>query len=190
MGGRHSRPLKRPLTRSENMARIRGRDTGPERLLRSLLWRAGFRFRLAARIGRVQPDLVLPSHRVAVFVDGCFWHGCPAHYVRPRTSMQFWAKKLRENVERDRRQTSDLEKAGWGVLRYWEHEVFTRAAAIAADVTRQARSPGRRSREPAWRAVRVESVAQDGQLERWNLVTLRDPLRFRTVERKRTTAKW
>src|SRR5712692_8006639 len=114
------------LSRSEQMARIRGRDTLPEIRLRRALWRAGLRFRLKHPGMRIRPDLVLScdAFRLAVFIDGCFWHGCPEHYVPPRSAIDFWAKKLAENVQRDRRQTLALECADWHVVRFWECEVI------------------------------------------------------------------
>src|SRR5262245_56530052 len=112
------------LTRSEQMARIRAKDTSPERLLRCALWRAGLRYRLHRRTETALPDLVFRRDRVVVFVDGCFWHGCPEHYVRPRSRGEFWDTKLARNVERDRAQTRDLEARGWRVCRIWEHAVF------------------------------------------------------------------
>src|SRR5687768_10638296 len=106
------------------MSRIRGRNTAPEIRLRQLLWRRGLRYRLAVRVSNVRPDLVFTGARLAVFVDGCFWHGCPEHYVRPRSSnAKFWAQKLQDNVSRDERQTLRLEADGWRVLRVWEHEL-------------------------------------------------------------------
>jgi DNA mismatch endonuclease (patch repair protein) len=88
------------------------------------------------RIGRIRPDLVLRrgSNRVAVFVDGCFWHGCPDHYVRPRSGGEFWSKKLRENTARDSRQTVTLKSDGWVVVRLWEHEVAEDAVKAAGRV--------------------------------------------------------
>src|SRR5439155_2473646 len=115
------------LSRSEQMARIRGRDTAPEVRLRQALWRAGLRFRLKRSDLSIRPDLVFASaSRIAVFIDGCFWHGCPDHYVPPRSAIGFWSKKLAVNVERDCRQTLALEAAGWRVLRFWECEVIER----------------------------------------------------------------
>lgn len=87
------------------MARIRGKDTGPEVALRRALWQAGLRYRLGMRVEGTRPDLTFPRARLVVFVDGCFWHGCPLHYVRPRTKEEFWALKLAVNTDRDRRQT-------------------------------------------------------------------------------------
>ncbi|MGP3660941.1 very short patch repair endonuclease [Burkholderia gladioli] len=109
--------------RSANMARIRGKDTRPELLLRKALWRQGLRYRLGVKVEGTRPDLVFCAQRVVVFVDGCFWHGCPCHYVRPRSGAEFWAAKLAANTTRDRRQTRLLLDAGWTVLRIWEHEI-------------------------------------------------------------------
>lgn len=97
-----------PLTRSENMARIRGKDTAPELVIRRGLWKAGIRYRLQTKTPGGKADFVVPARKLALFVDGCFWHGCPEHYVRPRTSNPFLDSKLRENVDRDRRQSEQL----------------------------------------------------------------------------------
>ncbi len=110
------------LTKSEQMARVRTRDTAAEVTLRRALWARGRRYRVHAKLpGR--PDVVFPGQRLAVFVDGCFWHGCPEHYTAPATNSPFWRRKLDENAERDRRVDRQLEEQGWRVLRLWEHEV-------------------------------------------------------------------
>jgi DNA mismatch endonuclease (patch repair protein) len=104
------------------MSQIRGKDTKPEILLRKTLWGHGLRYRVHYKLpGR--PDIVLVAQKVAVFVDGCFWHGCPEHAVRPKINRQFWDKKLQGNIQRDKRNRVALEKLGWKVLRFWEHEV-------------------------------------------------------------------
>lgn len=110
------------MTRSQNMSRIRSRNTRPELLVRKALWSAGFRYRLNSDLPG-HPDLVLPGPRIAVFVDGCFWHGCPVHYSRPSTRSTFWCSKLRENVERDLRVDDALEARGWVSFHIWQHEV-------------------------------------------------------------------
>ena len=107
-------------------------DTRPELHLRSLLHRAGARFRKDHRIDadglRVRADIVFPRRRLAVFVDGCFWHRCPSHGTDPRRNGDFWKHKLDKNVERDRRVDAALAGSGWTVLRFWEHESTAEAA--------------------------------------------------------------
>ncbi|QTA87050.1 very short patch repair endonuclease [Desulfonema magnum] len=113
---------KRRLTRSENMARIRSRDTKPEIRLRQALWAAGCRYRLRSDLPG-SPDILFVKARLAVFVDGCFWHGCPMHYSAPNTRQEFWKTKLRKNVLRDMAADDALISDNWEVLRIWEHEL-------------------------------------------------------------------
>lgn len=101
-------------------------DTGPEKALRSALFRAGVRFRKDFRIDcsklKVRADVAILGPRIAVFVDGCFWHRCPEHGTNPKTNAEFWAEKLDRNVDRDRRVDAMLAENGWTVIRSWEHE--------------------------------------------------------------------
>lgn len=107
------------------MSRISGRGTRPEIQLRKMLWREGLRYRLDYRLpGR--PDLTFVTFRVAVFMDGCFWHGCPLHYSAPAVRQQFWGSKLRENIERDLHVEDALSELGWRSLRVWQHELKNR----------------------------------------------------------------
>jgi DNA mismatch endonuclease (patch repair protein) len=112
--------------RSRNMAAVKRSDTKPEVALRKALHAAGHRFRKDYSIrtgGRlIRPDVVFTRRRVAVFVDGCFWHQCPVHCQVPATNVAFWTSKLDSNVARDRLQVALLREAGWQVLRIWEHE--------------------------------------------------------------------
>lgn len=112
--------------RSRNMAAIRRRDTNPEVRLRSALHRLGYRFRKDYSIrveGKlIRPDIAFTKRRVAVFVDGCFWHSCPEHGRQPNVNGDYWSPKLEGNAKRDREQTAALQSAGWTVLRFWEHE--------------------------------------------------------------------
>lgn len=146
------------------MSQIRSRDTLPERVLRATLWRAGLRYRLdcVPPVGR--PDIVFPGRKVAVFIDGCFWHGCPEHYLRPRTREAYWAAKLTLNTDRDRRQTISLESEGWRVCRAWEHEIFEDLSAVVAEVTSAVRDPfwTAPSRQ---RVIRVEEVQENASWE-------------------------
>ncbi len=125
-----------PEQRSRCMSRIRSSDTKPEMIVRRALWRCGLRFRTKTRLpGR--PDIVFPTERVAVFVDGCFWHCCPQHQVQPSTNAAFWQKKLSGNVERDRRTKQLLIADGWIVLRFWEHDVDLRAESVVRRIHRR-----------------------------------------------------
>lgn len=124
---------KAALTRSAQMARIRDRDTVPEMLLRRELWARGVRYRLRAKLpGR--PDLMFKRARLLVFVDGCFWHGCPEHYVPPKTHSDYWHPKIENNAARDRANELLLREQGWTILRFWEHEVEANASDCARRV--------------------------------------------------------
>ncbi|QGS27134.1 DNA mismatch endonuclease Vsr [Gordonia bronchialis] len=107
------------------MAAVRRSETSPERAIRSVLHCRGFRYRKDYPIrvdGRlIRPDIVFTKKRVAVFVDGCFWHLCPLHGQIPATNTDFWRRKLERNAERDLEQTRALEGSGWTVVRVWEH---------------------------------------------------------------------
>lgn len=125
-----------PAQRKYCMSRIRGKDTKPEIVLRKLLWAAGCRYRLKNRLpGR--PDIVFPRSKLAVFVDGCFWHGCPKHAVMPKTNRAFWRKKLSRNMQRDREVNHQLRKMGWRVVRLWEHQVDTKPGWCSATISSQ-----------------------------------------------------
>lgn len=116
-----------PELRRAIMRANRRRDTAPERALRTALYAAGARYRVDFPVrpcgGRpVRPDVVFLRRRLAVFVDGCFWHGCPIHGTQPATNRDYWSRKIAENRERDARTTRALEADGWTVLRFWEHD--------------------------------------------------------------------
>jgi DNA mismatch endonuclease, patch repair protein len=113
------------------MQATRGRDTAPEMALRRELHRRGLRYRVDAPILpglRRRADLVFPKRRIAVFVDGCFWHGCPEHGTESRSNAKFWDDKIRTNMARDADTNRRLMDAGWMVVRIWEHEPARDAA--------------------------------------------------------------
>lgn len=126
-----------PEARSKNMARIKGRNTGPELLVRRAAHALGLRFRLHRRDLPGTPDLVFPGRRVALFVHGCFWHrhpGCRMAYT-PKSRTQFWQTKFDGNVARDARKLDELIEAGWTVEVIWECE--TRDQARLREIIRQ-----------------------------------------------------
>jgi DNA mismatch endonuclease (patch repair protein) len=113
------------------MVATRGRDTRPERELRSELHRLGLRFRVHRAVVpgvRREADVVFAAARLAVFVDGCFWHGCPDHGTMAKANAAFWREKIETNRQRDADTDARLRASGWRVLRVWEHE-DARAAA-------------------------------------------------------------
>ena len=118
----------RPAASSEHvrrrMERQGRRDTKPELELRRAVWRLGLRYRvdIAPIPGRRRADLVFTRAKVAVYLDGCFWHSCPNHATIPKANREWWVEKLGTNVRRDRDTDQRLAEAGWTVLRVWEHE--------------------------------------------------------------------
>jgi DNA mismatch endonuclease (patch repair protein) len=111
-----------PEQRSYCMSRNRGSDTGPELILRKALWAQNLRYRLQSKlIGK--PDIVYPGSRLAIFVDGCFWHGCPIHYQAPSNNSEKWRNKIAATRKRDEFVADQLQADGWAVIRFWEHSV-------------------------------------------------------------------
>jgi DNA mismatch endonuclease (patch repair protein) len=126
--------------RSALMSRIRGKNTKPEVALRSALHRMGLRFRIHYDLpGR--PDIVFVKAKVAIFVDGCFWHGCRWHGVMPKGNRQFWAEKIGANKARDRRSSRKLRQQSWRVIRIWEHSITANPTAVAKGVSEIVREP-------------------------------------------------
>jgi DNA mismatch endonuclease, patch repair protein len=114
-----------PEKRSWIMSRIKGKDTRPEIALRSLLHRAGFRFRIHSRTLAGRPDIVLPKYKTVVFLHGCFWHRheeCKYAYT-PKSRQEFWLEKFSETVKRDKLKKAELQSMGWQVLTVWECEL-------------------------------------------------------------------
>lgn len=129
-----------------SMRANRGRDTTPELAVRRLLHATGLRYRVdfAPLGGRRRADIVFTRCRIAVFIDGCFWHGCPQHATLPKRNSEYWLPKLERNIARDIETNSALADAGWRVLRFWEHEPPEQVArsicdAVATDVTEKLR---------------------------------------------------
>lgn len=113
-----------PEERSRIMAKVKGRDTKPEILVRRILHRLGYRFRLYRKDLPGKPDIVLPRHRKIIFVHGCFWHGHDCKRgARPETNADFWNAKITGNKERDARNREELKRLGWDVLTLWVCEM-------------------------------------------------------------------
>ncbi len=127
---------------SARMSRQANRDTTPELAVRRLLHAAGHRYRLHRRVPgmpRRTIDIAFPGPKVAVFLDGCFWHGCPQHATSPKANGEWWREKLEKNMSRDSETNARLMAEGWDVLRFWEHEspdAVAAKVALAVDARR------------------------------------------------------
>lgn len=119
------KPIPSSPEASRRMAATRGANNRAERTIRSALHRQGLRFRIQQKLipgTNRKVDIVFPRARLAVFVDGCFWHDCPIHGSQPKSNVEWWRRKLRQNVERDQDTNERLRALGWRVIRIWEHE--------------------------------------------------------------------
>lgn len=121
--------------RSEIMRKVQSADTSCELLFRKALrhqglW--GYRINYRSLVGR--PDVVFTKHKIAIFIDGCFWHGCPTCCRVPQANREYWMGKIKRNIERDSKVTATLQEQGWRVLRFWEHEVRQSPEACARTV--------------------------------------------------------
>lgn len=143
-----SSPPHRTMTKSEQMSLVRTSGTSAEMQLRRGLWAAGLRYRLNGELPG-SPDLFFPGSRLAVFIDGCFWHGCSIHYRAPRTNPDFWAAKLEANRARDRRADRVLRMMSWVPARIWEHELRQDLDGVVRVLARYVREQSRRSRQRA-----------------------------------------
>lgn len=122
-----------PQQRKKCMSNIRSRNTTPEIILRKALWHAGLRYRLQSKLPG-KPDIVFPGSRLAIFVDGCFWHACPIHGRIPESNISYWKNKIFKNATRDILINKQLEALGWQTLRYWEHSIPSELESIVAEI--------------------------------------------------------
>jgi DNA mismatch endonuclease (patch repair protein) len=128
-----------PTQRSRCMSRIRSSATKPELALRRALWAMGVRYRLKSKLPG-KPDIIFTRPRLAVFVDGCFWHGCPIHGTRPKSNSEYWNPKIERNQLRDAEVREKLEALGWRVLRFWDHDLKQDLDAVVRQVLFERRS--------------------------------------------------
>ncbi|MFH9735913.1 very short patch repair endonuclease [Streptomyces sp. NPDC017260] len=134
---------------SARMSRQGSRDTAPEIAVRRLLHAAGLRYRVNMPVPgmpRRTIDIAFTKARVAIFLDGCFWHGCPQHATHPKANAAWWRTKLDKNMARDRETSEHLRKEGWTVLRFWEHEAPDAIALAVQEARRAVNGPDARTR--------------------------------------------
>lgn len=120
-------------TRSRIMSKIKSKNTSPEKALRKALWRRGLRFRV--QYGEEKIDIAFPNEKLAVFVDGCFWHSCPIHGHIPKSNAEYWVPKLKKNIERAKAKDCRLASQGWTIMHFWEHEVKENVESCADKVS-------------------------------------------------------
>ncbi|MYB89165.1 MAG: very short patch repair endonuclease [Proteobacteria bacterium] len=138
-----ARIVSSPLATSRRMAKVRQKGTDAEIALRREIYRIGLRYRVDYAVlkkPRRVADVAFPGLRIAIFVDGCFWHGCPEHATWPKRNAEFWQQKIEANRLRDVDTNERLCALGWTVLRFWEHESPTEAAATVAKMVAKVRS--------------------------------------------------
>jgi DNA mismatch endonuclease (patch repair protein) len=123
-------------TRSRVMASITGKNTLPERMLRHELSKRGARYRLHQRAIPGRPDISHSGRQIAIFVDGCFWHGCPKHYRQPKSRLEYWIPKLERNQARRRQVRSALATTGWKVIEVWECQIRENPTKVAGRLVR------------------------------------------------------
>jgi DNA mismatch endonuclease, patch repair protein len=120
--------------RKLNMSSIKGKNTSPELKLRKLIYSKGVRgYRVHPNIPG-KPDVIFTKYKLAIFVDGCFWHKCPVHFKEPDTRKEFWLEKINQNVERDQIVNLKLKEAGWIVLRIWEHQIRENPDVVVTEI--------------------------------------------------------
>ena len=129
-------PIPSSSAVAARMSRQASRDTAPEVAVRRLLHRSGLRYRVNVRVPdmpRRTVDIVFGRQKLAVFMDGCFWHGCPEHATSPKSNAEWWRTKLDRNMVRDRETTQHMVDLGWRVMRFWEHEA---PETVALEITK------------------------------------------------------
>lgn len=106
------------------MKKLKDKDTKIEVTVRKRLWSDGYRYRKNNRKLYGTPDISFPTLKIVIFLDSCFWHGCPVHFKMPKTNQKYWMQKIGRNIERDRAVTKHYVEEGWIILRFWEHEII------------------------------------------------------------------
>ena len=116
------------------MSSIRGKNTKPEIAIRKLLWSKGIRYRIHNRSIFGTPDIAIKKNKLAIFVDGCFWHGCRKCYREPKTNVEYWRNKILNNKKRRKNVKSALKSEGWNILEFWEHEIKSNPEKISTKI--------------------------------------------------------
>ena len=113
------------IKRREIMQSVRSKDSKIEIAFRKVLWQAGYRYRKNVNDYFGKPDIVLKKYRTVIFIDSCFWHGCPKHLRVPKSNVDYWSNKIKKNKQRDEAINREYKNSGWQVVRIWEHDIKT-----------------------------------------------------------------
>lgn len=119
---------------NKGIQKVRGKDTKMELKVRKALWHRGLRYRKNYKKLLGTPDIAFPNQKLVIFLDSCFWHGCPLHYREPKSNQEFWNEKIKRNQERDAEQTEHYVCQGWTILRFWEHEIASDFEQVINDI--------------------------------------------------------
>ncbi|WP_214805321.1 MULTISPECIES: very short patch repair endonuclease [unclassified Exiguobacterium] len=123
--------------KNKNLSKVHGKDTKMEIRVRKELWKRGLRYRKNYRKLLGTPDIAFPNLKLVIFLDSCFWHGCPKHYKEPKSNIEFWRNKIKRNRERDKEQTEHYLCEDWTILRFWEHEVNTEFNRVITEIIKK-----------------------------------------------------
>lgn len=123
--------------RSYNMSQIKSKDTKPELCLRKILLLSKIKNFRTNYVLPGKPDLVFAKNKLAIFIDGCFWHKCPKCFVKPATRSKFWEEKIKKNVSRDKEINKTIRGLGWKILRFWEHEINMNPGKVVKKIAKK-----------------------------------------------------
>ncbi|OGX77820.1 hypothetical protein A6395_15300 [Exiguobacterium sp. SH31] len=119
---------------NKGIQKVRSKDTKMELKVRKALWHRGLRYRKNYKELLGTPDIAFPNQKLVIFLDSCFWHGCPLHFREPKSNQEFWNEKIKRNQERDAEQTEHYVCQGWTILRFWEHEITSDFERVINDI--------------------------------------------------------
>ncbi|MGF7534725.1 very short patch repair endonuclease [Bacillus mexicanus] len=109
--------------RSNTMKAVKSKNTKIEKVVSKEIWRRGIRFRKNVKDLKGKPDIAIKKYKIVIFIDSCFWHGCPLHGRIPKSNVEFWNNKIKRNIERDKSINQHYTRKGWNILRIWEHDL-------------------------------------------------------------------
>ncbi|MCY8516674.1 very short patch repair endonuclease [Bacillus atrophaeus] len=119
--------------RSNTMKAVKSKNTKIEKVVCKKIWRRGIRFRKNVKDLKGKPDIAIKKYKIVIFIDSCFWHGCPLHGRIPKSNVEFWNNKIKHNIERDKSINQYYTRKGWNILRIWEHDLNKKKVSQTID---------------------------------------------------------